>query len=382
MRLTSEETELVRSAEFLARNSGFINPALMEYERSFNVAAIRTAAQLGLVGVRVPSKYGGLSRSFSCLAAVTEAIARIDFGFSLALANTMGIATRLTEVASSDTLKVLMPGLLSGEQIGAAALTEPGAGSDFSALTTYARRADNGWIINGRKAWITNGAAANVILVYAQTEPGSGPRGVAGFIVDAARAGFIREPAFELVELNTAGIGGFMLDDYPALDNEMLEPPGKAFKSALALVNNARTYVAAMCCGMVAEALDLAYEYGGRRSTFGKMLHQHQGWRWPLAEASTDLTAARALVQIACDRIDAGEDVQLEAAQAKLFATRMAEQHLPRLAQALGAEALRDIYPFSRHQIAARSANLVDGSSEMLRERVFAGLKKEVSRKQ
>lgn len=147
----------------------------------------------------------------------------------------------------------------------------------------------------------------------------------------------------------------------------------------MALVNNARTYVAAMCCGMVAQALDVAYAYGSQRSTFGKPLLEHQGWRWPLADAMTDLTAARGLVQAACDRIDAGEDVPLEAAQAKLFATRMAERHLPRLSHAMGAEGLRKSQPFARHQVAARAANLVDGSTEMLLERVFTGFRNKIA---
>jgi alkylation response protein AidB-like acyl-CoA dehydrogenase len=123
---------------------------------------------------------------------------------------------------------------------------------------------------------------------------------------------------------------------------------------------------------MVGEALRIAADYGERRSTFGRPLAEHQGWRWRLAEAASELAACRRMVDAAAARIDAGEDAQLLAAQAKLLSTRLAERQLPALAQAMGAEGLREDYPFGRHLIGARVAGFVDGSSEMLLERIAA----------
>jgi alkylation response protein AidB-like acyl-CoA dehydrogenase len=125
-----------------------------------------------------------------------------------------------------------------------------------------------------------------------------------------------------------------------------------------------------MCCGMVGEALRIVREYGERRQTFGRPLAEHQGWRWRIAEAASELAACRLMVDQAAARIDAGVDAQLAAAQAKLLSTRMAERQLPALAQAMGAEGLREHYPFGRHLIGARVAGFVDGSSEMLLERI------------
>ena len=147
---------------------------------------------------------------------------------------------------------------------------------------------------------------------------------------------------------------------------------GQAFKTALASINGARTYIAAMSCGMVAEALRVASEYGERRGSFGRPLADHQGWRWRIAEAASELAACRLMVAHAAAQIDAGVDAQLVAAQAKLLATRMADRQLPALAQAMGAEGLREEHPFSRHLIGARVAGFVDGSSEMLLERIAA----------
>jgi len=155
----------------------------------------------------------------------------------------------------------------------------------------------------------------------------------------------------------------------------MLAPPGEVFKGAMADINGARTYVAAMCCGMVDKALGVCMEYGRVRVTFGKPLNERQGWRWYLADASIDLSAARLLVAQASSRIDSGLDAQVDAAKAKIFATRMGERHLPALLQAMGAEGMLEKYPLSRHLTGARIAGYVDGSTEMLLERVASFLK-------
>ena len=131
---------------------------------------------------------------------------------------------------------------------------------------------DGGWRITGAKAWITNAAEADVVVLYAQTSPGSGGRGIAGFLVDGRRAGFVREPAFALGGQHSIGTGGFRLDGYRASDDELLHPPGQAFKAALGSINGARTYIAAMCCGMVGDALRVATAYGRQRSAFGQPL--------------------------------------------------------------------------------------------------------------
>jgi alkylation response protein AidB-like acyl-CoA dehydrogenase len=251
-------------------------------------------------------------------------------------------------------------------------LTEPGAGSDFGAIRTLATRTPQGWRIDGAKAWITNAAEADVIVLYAQTEAGSGGRGIACFVVDGRRDGFSRQPAFALTGQHAIGAGAFSLDGYIARDDEMLQPPGQAFKAAMNSINGARCYIAAMCNGMVGEALRTALDYGVRRHSFGKPLAEHQGWRWRLAEAGAELAAARLLVAQAAAQVESGADAQLLSAQAKLVCTRLAERQLPVLAQAMGAEGLKREHCFGRHLAGARVASFVDGSSEMLLERIAA----------
>lgn len=362
---------LQRTAAF-AR--GVVGPGAPRWEAERRIAreAIAEAAAIGLTGLEVPPDLGGLGLGYRVKAQVAEILGAADFGFTMSLLNTHNAAAKLARDAAPELARRHVPELLAGRRLGCTALTEPGAGSDLGAIATSAVRTPAGWRLDGAKAWITNAAEAELIVLYAQTQAGSGARGIACFLVDAARPGFVREPAFALSGQHAIGAGGFRLEGYVAHDDELLQPPGRAFKSALVSINGARCYIAAMCNGMVGEALRIALDHGRQRHSFGQPLAAHQGWRWRLAEADTELQASRLLVARAAECIESGADAQLAAAQAKLFATRMAERQLPALAQAMGAEGLREQHPFGRHLAGARVACFVDGSSEMLLERIAA----------
>ena len=329
------------------------------------------AARAGLLGLEVPVEQGGQGLSFACKWRVAEVLAAADFGLAMSLINSHNVAQHLARVATPELAQQVVPALLSGRRTGCTALTEPTAGSDFSAITTLARRIGEEWQIDGHKTWIVNAQHAESMVVYAQTEAGSGARGIAAFYVDGTRAGFVRDSAAD----GSIGAGGFQLLGYRARAQELLHPPGQAFKAALSSINGARVYVAAMCCGMVAACLHVAGTYGATRHTFGKPLHDHQGWRWVLADAAIDLAAARLLVDAAATHIGAGLDAQTSAAHAKVFVTRMAGRHIAALMHAMGAEGLREQHPFLRHLASAQVATLTDGSTEMLLERVAKDLR-------
>ncbi|MEI7569631.1 MAG: acyl-CoA dehydrogenase family protein [Alcaligenaceae bacterium] len=345
------------------------------YDAARERKRIALAASFGLTGVQVALEHGGFGAPYSIKAKLAQRLAGVDFGVSMAVINSQNVADHVSRWLPSAVSKRWVPGLLSGDLIGCTALTEPGAGSDFSAITTLAVKTRDGWRLQGEKAWIINAKIADVFLVYAQTQPGAGAAGIAAFVVEAKRKGFERSgDAFTSVAAFSS-TAGFRLQGYVARDDEVLHAPGLAFKRALESINGARVYVAAMCVGMLEESLRIAQAYGQRRQTFGQVLEQHQGWRWALAEAAVDLEAARALVQCAAQAIDEGGQSQDLAAKAKVFATRAAQRHLPALLHAMGAEGLRDSYPLMRHVAAAQVAPLVDGSTEMLLERISKNLK-------
>ncbi len=364
------ETQLLARTEAFAREVVATGAARWETERRIGREAIEAAGGLGLTGIEVPTDWGGLGLGFGVKAQIAQVLGAADFGFTMSLINTHNVAAKLAREAPQDIAQRFVPDLLAGRRLGCTALTEATAGSDFAAIQTLAVRTPQGWRIDGAKAWITNAAEADTIVLYAQTEAGSGARGIACFVVDGRRGGFVREPAYALTGQHAIGTGSFRLEGYVAQDEEMLQPPGRAFKSALQSINGARCYIAAMCNGMVGEALRVAMAYGETRHSFGRALAEHQGWRWRLAEAATELAAGRLLVDAAAGLVEAGGNAQLAAAQAKLFCTRVAERQLPSLTQAMGAEGLRQQHPFGRHLAGARVASYVDGSSEMLLERI------------
>ncbi|PRY99291.1 butyryl-CoA dehydrogenase/acyl-CoA dehydrogenase [Jezberella montanilacus] len=339
---------------------------------------LKLAANKGLMGIQVPITWGGSQASFQCKAAIAEILAGADFGFSMSLINTQNIAVVLsqwmTQPTGSEAQALLaariIPSLLNADKTGCTALTEPHAGSDFAAINTLAVGQGDGWTISGEKAWIINAQFTDFVVMYAQTQPGSGAAGIAAFLIDAHRAGFERDLNFGSEASASLGTSGFKLNGYIATKEEMIHPAGLAFKRALESINAARTYVAAMCCGMVADCLRVAVDYGSKRTAFGVMLAEHQGWRWRIAEAAVDLEAARQLVQAASKAIDENQPVVELAAKAKVFAVRMAEKHTAALLHSMGANGLKDEYPFVRHMVGAQIAGFTDGSTEMMLERI------------
>jgi len=347
-----------------------------DQQRSDVRSVFAAAARAGLLGLEVPVESGGQGLSFGCKNRIASILAAADFGVAMALINSHNVAGHLARAARPAVAARYVPALLAGEITGCTALTEPGAGSDFAAISTFARRDGDGWLLDGEKSWIVNATHADVMVVYAQTAPDGGAGGIAAFVVDARRDGFVRSARLDSGAARGIDAGGFELRGYRAQADELLHAPGQAFKAALTSINGARTYVAAMCCGMVEACLQAANAYGSQRQTFGKPLHDHQGWRWMLADAAVDLEAARLLVEAAAERIDDGLDAQAAAARAKIFATRMAGRHVAALMHAMGAEGLRETQPFLRHLAAAQVATLVDGSTEMLLERLAKDLRK------
>ncbi len=334
--------------------------------------AVHEAARLNLLGVQVPVALGGLGLPFSVRSGMAAILAEADFGFALSLINTQGVASTLANWLPPEVSQRWLGDLLTGQRMGCTCLTEPGAGSDFGAIQMQATPHGAGWRLQGEKTWIINAQVAEVMVVYAQTQPGSGAKGIAAFVVDASRPGFHRTDRGRTETVASLGTGGFVLEGYEAPANEMLHPPGMAFKRAMGSINMARTYVAAMATAMVVDSLRIARAYGEQRHTFGRALQEHQGWRWVLVDAMVDVEAAQLLIDQACAAADAQAPMDALAAQAKIFATRMAGKHIAALLHALGAAGLSAQYPLSRHLAGAQVATLVDGSTEMLLERVWA----------
>ncbi|MGL4637912.1 MAG: acyl-CoA dehydrogenase family protein [Beijerinckiaceae bacterium] len=328
------------------------------------------AAEIGLTRIEVPVSAGGLGLGFRVKAEACAIIAAVDFGLAMSLVNTHNVAKRIAITAPDMVARELLPDLLSGRATACTALTEAGAGSDVTAMSCTAKAVDGGWLLDSEKIWIVNARHAKLSIVYAQCgEAGQGD-GIGAFLVDLTDASCERFPIESGFSQASIGTGGFRLKQCFVPADRMILPPGTAFKAILSEINGARIYVAAMCCAMVSTALRIAQAHGEKRQAFGKPLMQHPVWRATLAECATALAAAWSLVEAAMLATEAGQDVRHLAAAAKVNAVQLAQAELPRLLHAMGAEGLRDIYPFTRHIGAAQVAALTDGSTAMLLERL------------
>ncbi len=191
-----------------------------------------------------------------------------------------------------------------------------------------------------------------------------------GFLVDLTEPGCSQYAVDSAISQASIGTGGFRFHRCFVPDERLLLPAGTAFKAILEEINGARIYVAAMNCAMVSAALRIVQAYGETRQTFGKPLNQHASWREKRAECATALAAAWSLVEAAIAATEAGSDTRHLAAAAKVNAVALAQRELPALLHAMGAEGLRETYPFARHIGAAQVAALTDGSTAMLLDRL------------
>ena len=369
------EQDIIETARSFSRDYIRAKAQFWENGQAQPADALRDAAKLGLMSFETPQEYGGLGASFQTKQAICEELARGDMAFAFALVNTQNIAAKLAGGNTAQRHAELITSLMRGEVFGATALSEPGAGSDFAGISTIAERTKDGWSLTGSKAWITNASIADVFIVYAQTDPASGWRGIAAFLVDAGKPGFNRGDTYQLLGGHAIGAGEFHLENYHVCADDMLSPPGDAFKHAMATVNGARIYVASMCCGMVADALERALEYGEHRLAFGKPILDNQGLMWSLCDVATDLEALRALATKAGRKIDRGDDAVLAAAVAKKFAGRVTVPAITACIQAMGANGLRQDNALGRHLAAAKIAAFTDGSTEMMNERIGVSIR-------
>ena len=372
---TSSEAKLIARAEEFARRVIAPNAALWEAERkSLPRPVIQEWAALGLNALQVSEARGGGGASFHCKLRVAEAMAAHCFASAFALNNMQGSVTRMEREGAPAQIERYLPPLMSGAIICAPSLTEPGAGSDLGAITTRATKMSGGWVLDGEKAWITNGTIADQLILYAQTDPPAGLKGIASFIVDLHAPGVERLPAEILFGGAAIGASSVRMTGLHVPDDALFAPPGEAFRRALAGITGARIHVAAMICASVKNALQIAVRYGGTRHSNGKPLLDHQGLRWSLADVATHLAAAEALVSRAAVLFEAGTDAQIEAAFAKKFSVEMAQAGVAACMQAMGAAGLRAQYPLGRHLAASRIAAYVDGTTEIQNERIGSAL--------
>lgn len=365
VRLSKTEVRLLEVATAFGREH--VAPYASEWERSRRVPrdCLQQAAQVGLTGILIPVELGGQGCSHLAAVRVLAKLAESCMAFAFSLWVHNNLANAIVKSGSTAHVDRWLSSILRADCIGAFCLTEPVAGSDAAAIETTAHLIDDKWELNGEKAWITNGEIADLFCIYAQTDPQSGWRGIASFLIDADTPGLEKTATYSLMGGHAMGTNGVKLDRCCVPKANLFMAPGAGFKAAMNGINAARTIVAALCCGMLEASLTTALEYGARRRAFGRPTLSFQGLQWELADVATDLEAARLLTEKAAVALDAGEQAIVESAHAKKFASRVALNGISQCMQAMGAAGYRAEFPLARHLATAKMAQYLDGTTEI-----------------
>lgn len=360
-----DDVAIIEVAREFAAETVAPNAESWERERRVPMEVYRAAAERGLCSLTVPRERGGHAVRPSTMARVMEQLASADLAFAFCLVVHNNHIRSLCTNGSEEQIARYLPDLMAARRWGSFLLTEARGGSDAASIETRAVRSAGGWRIDGEKAWITNAAETDLLAVYAQTDPEAGWRGIATFLIERDTPGVVPlEPYFTLGG-HAMGTGGFRFEGCEVPETALLIPPGQGFKAAMTGIDIARINVAAACCGMLQASLDTAVAWTRERRMFGQTTADFQGVQWMLADAATDLHAARLMAYDAAEKLDRGEDARIEAAHAKKFATRMALTRIADCAQSIGANGFRQDFPFARHLAGAKMAQYLDGATEI-----------------
>ena len=364
----SQEQELVqRTARDFAREK--VLPRAHEIDEQGKVPKelLAEMASLGFFGIYVPESYGGAGLDALSYALVTEEINRACASTGVVLSSHVSLVVDPLLHFGSDAQKdrFLRP-LATGEKLGCFALSEPASGSDAAAMRTSARRAGDAWVLNGTKNFITNGASADVTLVFAQTDVQAKHRGIAAFVVEKGTRGFSVGKLEHKLGIRGSDTAQLVFQECRVPAANLLGEVGQGFKIALSTLDGGRISIAAQAVGIARACLEDSLAYAKEREAFGKKIVEFQAIQWKLADMATEIDAARLLVWRAATLKDRGEDHILAAAQAKLFASDVAVRAARECVQIFGGYGYLTDFPAERHYRDAKITEIYEGTSEIM----------------
>jgi acyl-CoA dehydrogenase len=343
-------------------------PHTAEWDRTHTVPipVLRQLADIGLLGVIIPERYGGSGLDYTTLCLVVEELARHDAGVAVFLAVHAGLCAAPVLRHATDAQKQrLLPPLASGERLGAYALTEPDAGSDTAAIRTRAEAVSGGYRLTGTKTWITNGGFADRFVLFARTG-GRGASGVSAFVADRG-SGLSSSREIPKLGLHTSSTAEINLTDFAVAADDRLGAEGDGLRIALSTLDGGRITIAAQACGIARAALDVAVSYAKQRHAFGGPIARFQGVQFPIADIAARLDAARLLMLRAAALRDADQPHTLEGAMAKLIASRVAVDAADTAVQTLGGYGYSAEFPAERLYRDAKITELYEGTSQIQR---------------
>lgn len=367
--MLDETQTLIRdTARQYAQEKLWPTAAAREKEKLFPKAIVRELGELGFMGMLVPEEWGGTGADHVAYAAALEEIAAGDGAVSTVMSvhNSVGCMPIL-KFGTQWQKDTFLKKLAQGQMLGAFCLTEPGAGSDASAIKTRAKRDGNHWVLSGTKQFITSGATADIAIVFAVTNPEAGKKGISAFLVPTDNPGWNVARLEEKLGQKCSDTAQIALEDVRLTPDLMLGPEGEGYKIALANLEGGRIGIGAQAVGMARSAYDAALAYAKQRESFGKKIFEHQAVAFRLADMATEIEAARLMVHNAARLRDAGLPCLKEAAMAKLFASEMAERVCSAAIQTHGGYGYLADFPVERIARDVRVCQIYEGTSDIQR---------------
>ncbi|HWP02050.1 MAG TPA: acyl-CoA dehydrogenase [Gemmatimonadaceae bacterium] len=363
--LTDEESLFEDSvAEFAEAE---VKPLVREMERQEKIepGLLKRMFELGLMAIEVPEEFGGSAGSMMLVTLAVEAISRVDAATAIVMdvQNTL-VNYPLLRYGTVEQKARYLP-RLAREWVGAYALSEAGSGSDAFSLAARARQEGDHWILDGRKMWITNGAEAQLYIVFANANPEAGYRGITAFLVERDFPGFAVGRKEDKLGIRASSTTELILDGCRVPSENVLGPVGQGYRIAIDTLNGGRIGIGAQMIGVASGALAHAIAYVKERKQFGRPIAEFQGVQFQIAQAATELEAARLLVYRAARLRDAGVDVQKEGAMAKLYSSQVCERVTSLAVELFGGYGYTKDYPVEKYYRDAKIGTIYEGTSNM-----------------
>ena len=338
---------------------------------------LKKMAELGLLGIVIPTEYGGAGLDIISYAIIIEEISRkcASTGVITSVHNSL-VAYPIMKYGNDEQKKKYLPQLAKGQKIGAFAGTEPNAGSDLGGMQTKAELKGNHYVINGDKCFITSGDHAGIFIVFAVTDKTLGTKGISAFIVEKETPGFKVGSLFDKMGINANHVTELVFENMKVPKENLLGKEGDGFKIALSTLDGGRIGIAAQAVGIAQAALDESIEYAKQRQQFGKPIASFQAIQWMIADMATRIEAARYLVYNAAYAKDKGERFSKEAAMAKLFASETAMDAVIKAVQIHGGYGYTKEYTVERLFRDAKITEIYEGTSEVQRMVISGSLLK------
>ena len=337
----------------------------MDQEATMNKGLISSFFELGIMGVEVPEQFGGAGSNFFTSVLVVEELSHVDAscGVLVDVQNTL-VNNAILRWGNRDQHSQYFP-RLSSNTVGAYALSEAGSGSDAFALATRASEAGGDWVLNGRKLWITNAAEAGLFIVFANTNLDAGYKGITAFLVERDFAGFQIGKKEDKTGIRASSTCELIFEDCHVPKENVLGEVGKGYKIAIETLNEGRIGIGAQMIGIARGALEHAIAYAKERKQFGKPIAEFQGVQFQIAQAATDLEAARLLVYNAARLKDAGQPFLRQAAMAKLFSSQVCEKVTSVSVEIFGGNGYTREYPVEKFWRDSKIGQIYEGTSNM-----------------